>query len=206
LRRTRDLHFKAENIAYVLQISEEKAAELLDALLALGYVGPPSSVEDKGLFESTVKGNALTLAHASKPIQRKTADRILDEFLARVENVNEDAYFLYKVDDVRVFGSYLTDADRLGNLDVALTLVPFTEDQVAFRKLCEGRIREAYKAGRQFSNIVERLFWPRREVLLFLKNRSKALSLHESDDSVVKDDNARVAYRRPGSIVSGHAL
>ena len=50
-------------------------------------------------------GNAATSA---KPVRRSTADRVLGEFLGRVEVVRDDSYYLVLVQEVVVFGSYLS--------------------------------------------------------------------------------------------------
>jgi hypothetical protein len=43
----------------------------------------------------TTKGRALAMASARSPVHRKTADRVLAEFLERVANVRGDERFLY---------------------------------------------------------------------------------------------------------------
>jgi predicted nucleotidyltransferase len=63
----------------------------------------------------------LGAASAAKPITRQTAERALDDFLARVVLVNRRAYYLAKVTKVVVFGSFLRpDIERLGDVDVAV--------------------------------------------------------------------------------------
>jgi len=53
-------------------------------------------------------------------VTRKTADRALHEFLDRVRTLNANKDALYQVPEVVIFGSYLTDAERLGDVDLAI--------------------------------------------------------------------------------------
>lgn len=73
-------------------------------------------------------------------------------------------------------GPYIND------VDLALRLVRREADYDEHKVLARRRIREAQAAGRQFSNIVDQMFWPNHEVRLFLKSRSQVLSLHDLDD------------------------
>jgi predicted nucleotidyltransferase len=61
------------------------------------------------------------MASAAKPISRASAEKKLAEFLDRVRKVKEDDYFLYKVEKVIVFGSYLGSADLLSDIDLAVS-------------------------------------------------------------------------------------
>ena len=53
-------------------------------------------------------------------INRAEADRLLAEFLLSVGEVNTHPDLLHWVTEVRVFGSYLTNSDDLGNIDIAI--------------------------------------------------------------------------------------
>lgn len=48
--------------------------------------------------------------------------------------------------------------------------------------------------GRNFSNFVEQLFWPQTEVLKYLKSRSRSISIHTTDDQILKKVDFKVIY------------
>lgn len=48
-------------------------------------------------------------------------------------------------------------------------------------------------SGRRFANYVDELFWPDRELVLFLKNRSTAINITQEDISQITD-RFRVLY------------
>jgi len=134
------------------------------------------------------------MASAAKAIHRKTADSILLKFMERVNEVNTNDTFAYRVEKVMVFGSYLSDKERLNDIDLAIKLVSKEKDQEKRRQRDQERIRIAQKAGRSFSNIVNEIFWPMTEVRLFLKNRSHSISLHDTEDPILKQTKYKVIY------------
>jgi hypothetical protein len=87
---------------------------ILNALIDEGYVEPSDRPD---LYNTTPKGGALVKASAAKPVSRKTAERCLKEFLARVEEVRRSPEFVWKVKRVILFGSYLTTDRMLDAID-----------------------------------------------------------------------------------------
>lgn len=182
-----------KSISYYMKISASESQSLLMALSGLKYVEPadvPESwrVSDLGLRFSNASG--------ARPIARKSAERILRDFMTRVDEVNWNSYYLYKVRRVVAFGSYLTDADKLGDIDLAVTLEPSELDKEKQGKLEKERIDKAVNKGRHFSTFLEELIWPRREVLLFLKSHSRAIQIHSDTDGVLEKTKTKVIFER----------
>jgi len=169
-------------------------AETLTAeLLRLGYVEIQESHDGSRYHHKTQLGRRFSLASAARPLTRKTAEGKLAAFIERVRALNANDYYLYRVRTARVFGSYLTERDRINDIDVAVELVPRESDQDRWWAAHHARSDEACRKGRQFSNTTEYMYWPRQEVLLYLKNRSRAISLHD-DDPVVKQTGSRILF------------
>ena len=76
---------------------------LIKALKSEGLIEPAG----RGAWTITQAGRALSSATAAKRITRATAEKALQQFLVRVEKVNNDPYFLGKVTKVVLFGSML---------------------------------------------------------------------------------------------------
>lgn len=55
----------------------------------------------------TPAGCQFALASAARPMKRATAEKALRDFLARVQEINQNPHYLYRVDMLVVFGSYL---------------------------------------------------------------------------------------------------
>jgi hypothetical protein len=68
----------------------------------------------------TIKGAALGMTKFVRRIDRAKADALLKGALERVTAINTDPAMMYWVTEVRVFGSYLTDTNDLGDLDLAV--------------------------------------------------------------------------------------
>lgn len=114
--------------------------------------------------------------------------------MERVKEVNSNDYYLYQVKKVIVFGSYLSTKERLGDIDIAIELVPKEGEPKRYGKLTRERAREARDKGRTFSSFIDELYWARTEVKRFLKSRSRSISLHETDDPILEQVAYQVIY------------
>jgi hypothetical protein len=154
---------------------------LLNELKDLGLVESRDSfggLEEK-VFLVTSLGQALANASAAKPIHRRTADRVLDRLLERLRIVDSTEEFAYRVGNMVLFGSILSGAERLGDVDVAIDLQPKTRDETAFEAWCQWRRRTAEERGRMLRSIFEYDSWPQREIVQSLKIGSRSLRLHD---------------------------
>jgi len=133
---------------------------------------------DRGAWEVTQAGRTLSAATAAERITRSTAEKALQQFLARVERVNQDPYFLGKVTRVVLFGSMLQpDVDRLSDVDLGVELASKEEDFDRARVKNYERVEELAAQGHRFHNFLEQegcWYW---EVFGFLKGRSRVIAL-----------------------------
>lgn len=91
-----------------------------DGLLTLGVVDLPNH---NVRYELTDAGRTLAKASARKPFKRATAQRALDGFLARVEEVNADELCTSRVTRVVLIGSMLDPArERVSDVDLLVRL------------------------------------------------------------------------------------
>src|SRR2546430_9398057 len=185
-------------------------AGLLEALLAKGLVGTvyrdPTQLRQSRVvigpgdrtagpwYELTDQGTRLAQASAAVPLRRATAERKLREFMARVEQVNQSEEFAYRVNRVVLFGSYLTDAERVNDIDLAVEMVPRWDGfnvGIQHQKEQE-RVRLAPRHRTRNALAVKQ--WPWLEVLLFLKARDRAFRFHDMRDSILHGIPKRVLY------------
>jgi hypothetical protein len=178
--------FARGNLSHVaimkeLSITERKANKLIGDLLTLELICPCETRQDKATryYETTINGNALGFAKASKPVWRATAERVLGEFLDRASAVNGNRELAYRVESVIVFGSYLSAAKRLNDLDIAVELVPNWNDNATLKSVCKASTNRACATGRRFRDFFEQMAWPPTEVMLILKNRSRTITFCE---------------------------
>jgi hypothetical protein len=168
-----------EQAADALALSPEATADLLSKLLSSGFIKEAGKSDEGQLFQLTNYGQDLANASGARQICRKTAERVLTGFLERVSKVNATSQYLYRVDNVILFGSMLSDLERLGDVDVAANLAPKVSESAAFQEWRTARIRAAQAKGRSFHTVLERACWPLNEVYLQLKAKSRSLSLRE---------------------------
>jgi predicted nucleotidyltransferase len=182
LRNYRDCRITYVTAMQTFSISKRKAEELIEGLVKLRLISKCDSrvEENTEHYETTIGGNALAMAKAGRPVSRVSAERILREFLITVRLANERSELAFSIESVVVFGSYLTDRTHLNDLDVAVELQLKESNSRTFEQHWKARLAAA--PGRRFANMSEQLDWPKREVIMFLKNRSRAISLCELEN------------------------
>ncbi len=205
LRRAGDYNWSLEYVCRCLHLSAAHAKRFVSTLLRLGYVEPAKGTGKTRCYTLTLAGRAFAKASAARPLRLATARRKLDEFLNCVRAVNESEYFLYKVKRVLVFGSYLQNKERLNDVDLAVELVHREADPKIREAVNQERVKQARQGGRNLDSISE-LFWPYEEVMLFLKARSRAISLHTTDDPILRKVKSRVIFRASRPFRAGHTL
>ncbi len=77
-----------------------------------------------------------------KRLTRKTAARLVTEASDRILSINNDGLWPWCIDRAVLFGSFVnTDNDRLGDLDLALHIIPRYEGEMQ-----KARYRDLYEA------------------------------------------------------------
>jgi predicted nucleotidyltransferase len=155
-----------------VQAGEGRA--LIEALLSEGLI----EAAGRDAWNLTQAGRTFSSATAAKRVTRATAEKALQEFLGRVEQVNNDPYFLGKVTRVVLFGSMLKpEVERLSDVDVAVELAPKEADFDRARARNYERAEKLAAEGHRFRNFLEQEFCWHLEVFGFLKGRSRVIAL-----------------------------
>ncbi len=193
----RDFGKEPQGVEFVmarLRCSRRRVQRLLASLCRLRYLERQGEPGRPPRWQRTLQGTSLALASAARPLRRATAERALQALLVRVAEVNRRPDFLFRVTKVVVFGSYLMTTDRPNDVDVAIALAPKERDPERQFQLEQARTAEAQPRGRRFNTHFEALAWPEREVVLFLKGRSRALSVHNIRDGILQQTASRVVF------------
>jgi hypothetical protein len=118
-----------------------------------------------------------------KRITRRQAESLIEAFLVRVGQVNGRDELTHRVTEVRVFGSYLTHAETLGDIDLAVSLEgKQAEAETAGMDWIQVCLSRAAESGRRFKTYGDQLCYSEIEVKRFLKARSPYLSFHALDE------------------------
>lgn len=196
LRKAEDGLWNASYAGDYFKISRNDAQALIDELAEKELI-TQNRIRNDEYWTVTQDGIRFALATATKAILRPNAEKILQAFLERVEQVNKDDYFLYRVTQVAIFGSYLNvQADRINDIDLLVQITPKIRDAEKHWQMSSGQIVEAEKRGRRFSNLTDRLGWAENEVWMLLKSRSRTLSLHpfELHKEFIKDVSHKIIF------------
>jgi predicted nucleotidyltransferase len=145
------LYLDSKTVQAVLRVGPREATGLVSALETSGLAKLRRGTGPK-TWTTTQLAQSFGSATAAKPITRRTAETALARLRERIEHVNHDSHFLAKVTRVVVFGSYLRgDADRLGDVDVAVELEPKEENRLRLRELNYRRVAASERKGHRFS-------------------------------------------------------
>lgn len=171
--------FSLQTIMEYFELTKPSGINLLNELLNSGYAEQTKTDE----YEVTVRGNALAQVRFVKRMDKAKADKIFDEFMKRVAEVNEDENYIYRVSKLYLFGSYLNpETDDYGDIDIAYELERKINDDNRFSEASRRITANAIADGKVFSSIVEEMYYPWNSVLRYLKNRSAYISLHRVED------------------------
>jgi hypothetical protein len=192
-RRAGDVNWSLEWPSHMLKLPRTRTLKLIRTLQKDSYVEPSGNNEFP--WRCTKKGLALASALGTRPIGRDVAQAHLERFLQRVSLANHNPDFVYRVRRVFLFGSFLTtERERVGDLDLAVELEPCESDHDRQWALHQQRISAALRTGRHFSNYVEQVYWPKLEIMRFLRQRSRAVSLHSAEEIVGQGWPMKVIY------------
>lgn len=131
-------------------------------------------------------------------ITRTTAEKLLAELPKRAEAINADPQYLFGISRIEVFGSYLTEKAKLGDIDIAVQFSPKNRNPQEHWQLCQ---EQGAKEGPADSSFLGQLVWAQNKVLRALRAKHYAFSLHSYDELefLKKEHQAtgRELYRNP---------
>lgn len=167
-------YFSISNLEDHFGLKPRETQKLIHELLRQDYIE-----RQKGKYRLTLKGRSLCIARCVPPLDKKKADRIFQEFMQRVDEINRDDFYLYRVSKLLIFGSYQNPHNQdFGDIDIAYDLQQKVEDIQEFLWLNELLVEEAKQQGHVFSSLWSEISYSRHLVLQRLKNKSPYISLH----------------------------
>lgn len=196
LERTKTL--LTEEVAKILlqpvAVSKQVMIDLLkDDYLIINKVTTFANITQYELV-ATEKGRRFGIATGDPAISRQKADKLLSDLIEQAKAINLNDDLVYVVERIKVFGSYLSDKELLGDLDVAIK-ISRRYHGADFQARNEKRIIFASQNGKRFSNFIDQISWPHTEVVQLLKTKKKGLSLHDEDnDEVLERTESRLVY------------
>jgi hypothetical protein len=109
-----------------LDVSADIAREFITGMLDAGflepYKHPISKTECPGKYWPTRTGVQIGAALFIKRLDRVKADRIVADLLDRADAINANPDLLYQIASIDAFGSYITDTNDIGDVDIVANL------------------------------------------------------------------------------------
>ncbi len=151
-------------------------------------------------MQTTPKGSMLASAHTRPPISREEAERLMDEFMGRVRVVRDEDRFLYEAEWVIVFGSYVSDADELNDIDLIVKVRVKGKFRDNYDDVLRDRLDAAQAIGLRLKRDVDYRPYPRRGVLRYLRGVSRYLSFHrEKELEIIAASDRQRGAPNPGT-------
>jgi hypothetical protein len=194
-RKVRDFLLRHVNWARLSRqaVAEWFGEDITDDLLAKGLIEPARErIDDAtdgevipGYYRVAEVGRRFASKLLIPPIPRAKAEQIVTDMLARADTINRNRELLYWIDKITLFGSYLTNAPVVGDIDVSVDirckarLVGEDWRKADWHELALAR---AEASGREFGSYDAAVDYPEKEVRRLLKARNRYLSVMSSVD------------------------
>ena len=180
--------------ASTLGVEPKAATGILAALSMVGYIEPDPAGAKR--WRTTEAGNAMAGVSKAKPVARKTLEKSLQQVLERIREVNAEKQYLYAVDRAVVFGPYLSDAEKVKNVDIALDLRPKIANEKKLQDAVKADAeRAAQEEGKRFKSYADRRAWGKNKVRTYLKGRARAIALYDLTDTVLAQPHEVIFQR-----------
>lgn len=189
-------YMSEEIIRYRLKTTQKEAKYVLETLLKQELIEINTDKDANCKYLVSLKGNSLGNAKAVPSISRIKADKLFEEFMQRVLEINKKPKYLYKVTKIILFGSFITDAEFVNDIDIAFELKKKGIDKEKWKVKNEKQVKKAYQKGVRFDSIIDDLFYTRTVVLRYLKSRSPYISLHPMEDGILEVVETKQVFPR----------
>lgn len=167
----------------------------------IDLLGLMTAFEERGWIEhlsgphvrTTISGQAVAMAKKLARFSREVGEALLAKVIGRAVSVNDHTDYAYNVEELAVFGSFLTGVGDLGDLDVAYRLEPRwgSSDELGVEKAF-ARSHVAFPPPARYG-FIDRLGWP-SEVVRRRLNISNRVSMHDVDEIVRLGWDYRTVY------------
>jgi hypothetical protein len=192
----RDLMRYPRDSFHLSCVKEFFDADIREGLLAADLI----ALDRENGFTITPKACRLAGVRFVAPISRAKAKRLVAELLQRVERINADPQMTVRVTRIDAFGSYITKAPDLGDIDLFVTWE--RKDPPAGLKWTDWNIQIAEQSGRRSLSYVNMLYFGDHAARRHLRGGSPYISLHDiSERQDLKGVRTRRLYpTKAGSV------
>ena len=169
--------FDVEYLRGRMGLSKSEAAAVLSGLLEGRLIEAALRHDGGAMYDLTWTGRTLAISTFAHKIPREQGERLLASVVARASDMEAQLPFAYRVKRIALFGSMLTEAELVHDVDLAVALEPKFEDD-EFEEAKGVRVDVALRAGKRFRSRLEAIVWPHVEVIEYLRGGSRHVSLN----------------------------
>lgn len=178
-----------------LKVNEAEAERIIEALRSGGWITHSKRHKSPNgtMWQTTPEGTRLANAEDREPIGRAEASRAIDALIRRIREVEADDRWLVRAGEALLFGSALTDAPEINDVDVIVKLEPKPRFSKSFNEAMKAKLDSLTAAGKTFANSRALATFLNAEVIAYLQAASPHLSFHRPDvlDLIEQADRER---------------
>jgi predicted nucleotidyltransferase len=181
----------------------DRNAETIRCMVREGYLVAGTAETGnagRGEWRVTELGRQLAVAKATKPMSRTVANKEYAELISRIGHISADDQYLYEVERLYVFGSFIRDTAECGDIDVCIELRPkakFNEGSTS--RQVSNSLRTKISAqfeteGPPTADLMTELFWSEKKVMKELKKRRPRISIMGVSDLQNTEFEFKIGY------------
>lgn len=132
-------------------------------------------------------------------LARAKAEQIIPRVIEQARKINANDELLNTVHQVWIFGSYLTDARTLGDIDLAVEL----RRKLPGDEYIDASIERAKLLGALSLDWAEQTYFAEHEILRLIKKVSRYINVHEMSEVNAMGGPYRVLFREEEGQING---
>ena len=116
-----ETRLRSEYVSYFKALHKE-FGPVFDVLMNENLIEYAWVLDGEKHYSVAKAGHTLKMQKMVKPISRALADELLERVLQKAKEINDDPELFYGVACIHVFGSYLSEKQVLGDLDLGVSV------------------------------------------------------------------------------------
>ena len=189
-----------------LRMAISKPELFLSELAKAGYLEANQEKNGEVCYELNTNGYQLANASALKRFTRKQANKEFNSLIERALSIEKSGYYLDRVSRITVFGSFITDSETVGDIDICVEFERKTEllNGENYHQVQKALVEIDEKLGQGFrpQTFSETISYSVTKAKKFLKNRRPILSFHYIGEIEESDYPRKVLYEKQDDTIT----
>jgi predicted nucleotidyltransferase len=190
--------FSVKYLCERCRLPGEQGERLLGELLKRDLVQQAQGMETESYYTLTLKGCAVANANFGKRFGRDVGAKLIEAVRNRAGELNDDEWMPLFVEEIRIFGSWVTGSPYLGDIDLAVDFQRRYGNEYHI-EMTEILVERNGYEGSFFDRLCYDAVAARRK----LKGRDRRISIHDAEEFIGLGVESQQIFKA-GSIARGN--